>query len=162
MPLALRVPQAGSFTFEVADLANFGPATVWLRDAATGTQQVLTTGTRYTFTLATATAGTGRFSIVLRPANVTATRVELNAASVSIYPNPAHGRFTVLLPPLAGQHAVQATLFNALGQAVLIRTIALTAAGATAEIQTSALAVGVYTLRLQADNQTLTKRVVLE
>ncbi|WP_201984043.1 T9SS type A sorting domain-containing protein [Hymenobacter rubidus] len=162
VPLTLHAPQAGSFAFEVADLANFGPATVYLRDAATGTQQLLVAGTRYPFTLATVTAGTGRFSIVLRPANVTATKVELNAAAVSIYPNPARGRFTVLLPPLAGQHEVRATLFNALGQAVLTRTIALNAAGATTEFQTSALAAGVYTLRVQAEGQTLTKRVVLE
>jgi hypothetical protein len=162
VPLALRVPQAGSFTFEVADLANFGNATVYLRDAATGTQQLLTTGTRYAFMLAAATAGTGRFSIVLRPANVTATKVELNAASVSIYPNPARGRFTVLLPPLAGQREVRATLFNTLGQAVLSRTIALNAAGATAEFQTANLAAGVYTLCVQAEGQALTKRMVLE
>ncbi|GAB3586310.1 carbohydrate-binding protein [Hymenobacter daeguensis] len=162
IPLALRVPQAGSFTFEVADVANFGTATVYLRDAATGSQQQLTVGSRYTFTLAAATAGTGRFSVVLRPATVTATKAELNAASVSIYPNPAHGRFTVLLPPLAGQREVRATLFNALGQAVLSRTIALTAAGATAEIPTQALAAGVYTLRVQADNQLLIKRIAIE
>jgi hypothetical protein len=162
IPLALRVPQAGSFSFEVADLAAFGTATVYLRDAVAGTQQLLAAGTRYAFTLASATAGTGRFSIVLRPATVTATRAELNAASVSLYPNPAHASFIVLLPPLAGQREVRATLFNALGQAVLTRTIGLNTAGATAEFSTQALATGVYTLRLQADNQTLTKRVVLE
>jgi PKD repeat protein len=162
VPLHLRVQQAGSFTFEVADLANFGNNPVYLRDALTGTQQQLATGTTYAFTLATAASGIGRFSLVLRPATVTATRAELNAATVSIYPNPAHGPFTVLLPPLAGQREVRATLFNALGQAVLTRTIELNAAGATAEFPTAALAVGVYTLRLQAEGQTLTKRVVLE
>ncbi|GAB3855339.1 hypothetical protein GCM10028822_26060 [Hymenobacter terrigena] len=162
VPLHLRVPQAGNFTFEVADLNNFGSTTVLLRDAATGTQQLLAAGTRYAFTLATAASGTGRFSLVLRPATVTATRAELNSTTVSLYPNPAHSSFTVLLPPLTGQREVRATLFNALGQAVLTRTIELNAAGATAEFQTSALAVGVYTLRLQAAGQTLTKRVVLE
>ncbi|WP_460503272.1 T9SS type A sorting domain-containing protein, partial [Hymenobacter agri] len=162
VPLHLRVPQAGSFTFEAADLANFGNTAVYLRDALTGTQQPLTTGTRYAFTLTTAASGTGRFSLVLRPATVTATRAELNAATVSLYPNPAHGSFTVLLPPLAGQVAVRATLFNSLGQAVLTRSIGLNAAGATVEFQTAALAAGVYTLRLQADGQLLTKRVVLE
>ncbi|MBO2012274.1 carbohydrate-binding protein [Hymenobacter negativus] len=162
VPLALRAPQAGNFSFEVADLANFGTTTAYLRDAIMGTQQLLTAGTHYNFTLASATAGTGRFSVVLRPANVTATKVELNAASVSIYPNPAHGRFTVSLPPLAGQREVRATLFNALGQAVLTRTIGLTVAGATAEFVTQPLTVGVYTLRVQAEGQTLTKRVVLE
>ncbi|MET4075179.1 carbohydrate-binding protein [Hymenobacter sp. UYCo722] len=161
VPLHLRVPQAGSFTLEVADLADFGTTTVLLRDALTGTQQ-LATGGRYAFTLATAASGTGRFSLVLRPAAVTATRAELSAATVSIYPNPAHGRFTVLLPPLPGQAAVRATLFNALGQAVLSRGIALNAAGAMAEFSTQGLAAGVYTLRLQAESQTLTKRLVVE
>ncbi|MDQ2769229.1 MAG: carbohydrate-binding protein [Bacteroidota bacterium] len=162
VPLYLRVPQAGSFTLEVADLANFGSATVYLRDALTGSQQLLAAGTRYAFTLASATAGSGRFSVVLRPATVTATKAELTVASVSLYPNPAHGRFTLLLPPLAGQQAVRATLLNALGQVVLTRSIALNAAGATAEFSTLGLAAGVYTLRLQTGSQTLTKRVVLE
>ena len=162
VPLTLQAPQTGSFELTVADLANFGTATVLLRDALTGTQQVLAAGTHYTFTLATATAGTGRFSVVLRPATTLATRIELDAASVNLYPNPAHSSFTVQLPPLAGQREVRASLVNALGQVVLSRTIALTTAGATAEFTTQGLAAGVYVLRLQADNQLLTKRVVLE
>ena len=162
VPLHLRVPQAGSFGFEVADLTNFGSAAVYLRDALTGTQQRLATGTHYAFTLATATSGTSRFSLVLRPATITAAHAELNAASVSLYPNPAHGRFTVLLPPLAGQQEVRATLFNALGQAVLTHIIPVAATGATAHFQTPTLPAGVYTLRLQTQNQALTRRVVLE
>ncbi|GAB3581046.1 hypothetical protein GCM10027345_23300 [Hymenobacter daeguensis] len=162
VPLLVRAPQAGTFSFEISDLVNFGATTVFLRDALTGTQQPLAVGTRYAFTLATAAAGTGRFSVVFRPANVTATRTELSAATVSLYPNPAHSSFTVLLPPLAGQRAVQATLVNALGQVVITRSIGLTAAGATAEFSTQELATGVYTLRLQAENQALTKRVVIE
>jgi len=162
VPLTLRVPQGGSFGFEVAGLTNFGTATVYLRDALTGTQQLLQPGTRYAFTLATATAGNGRFSVVFRAANVTATRAELTAATVSIYPNPTHGHFTVMLPPLAGQQEVQATLLNVLGQVVLTRTIGLTAAGATADFNTQPLAKGVYILRLQAKNQALSKSVVVE
>jgi len=162
VPLALRAPQAGSFELAVADLANFGNTTVLLRDALTGTQQVLAAGTRYTFTLATATGSIGRFSLVLRPATALATRTELNAASVILYPNPAHGSFTVQLPPLAGQREVRASLVNTLGQVVLSRTITLTAAGATADFVTPGLSAGVYMLRLQADSQVLTKRVVLE
>ena len=161
-PLVLRVPQAGSFAFEVANLDNFGTATVYLRDALTGTQQVLTAGTRYAFTLATATAGNGRFSVVFRPATVTATATSLSPGTVSVYPNPAQSSFTLLLPPLAGQHEVHATLLNALGQVMLTRTIGLTAAGATASFDTHLLATGVYTLRLQAENQVMSSRVVIK
>jgi hypothetical protein len=162
VPLSLRAPQAGSFSFEVADLANFGSATVYLRDAATGREQQLSAGTRYAFTLATALAGDTRFALVFRPSGVTATHSAFEAGLVSVYPNPAHARFAVLLPPVAGQHVVQATLLNALGQTVQTRAIALTAAGATAEFDTRGLANGVYVLRLQAENQVLTKRVVVE
>ena len=45
---------------------------------------------------------------------------------------------------------------------VQARTIGLAAAGATAEFSTAGLAPGVYTLRLQANTQLLTKRVVVK
>jgi hypothetical protein len=161
VPLNLRVPQTGNFVLTVADLRNFN-APVYLRDALTGTQLLLAAGSSYPFALGTLTGGAGRFSLVFRSATVTASRAELKAEAVSLYPNPARAGFTVLLPPLVGQREVRATLLNALGQAVQARTIGLNAAGATAEFRTSALAAGVYTLRLQADNQVLTKRVVIE
>ncbi|MGI4743286.1 MAG: reprolysin-like metallopeptidase [Janthinobacterium lividum] len=162
VPLTLAVPAVGSLAFEVADLANFPSGMVYLRDAQTGTQLLLAAGTRYAFTLATATAGTGRFSLVFRPAGVLATQAALSAAQVSIFPNPARSSFSVLLPPVAGQRAVQATLLTVLGQPVLSRAIALTAAGATAEFDTHSLAAGVYVLRLTAGDQTLVQRVTVE
>ena len=162
MPLTLRVPLGGSFGFEVAGLANFGTATVYLRDALTGTQQQLQAGSRYSFALATAPAGNVRFSVVFRAAAVTAARAGLTAATVSVYPNPTHGRFTVRLPPLAGQHVVRATLLNVLGQVVLSRAIGLTAAGATADFNTQPLAKGVYLLRLQAVNKVLSTSVFVK
>ncbi|MBD2721856.1 carbohydrate-binding protein [Hymenobacter armeniacus] len=161
VPLSVRVPQAGTYAFAVADLSNFGSARVYLRDALTGTQQLLVAGGSYSVALA-AGAANGRFSLAFGAATVTASKAELAADAVSVYPNPARTSFTVLLPPLAGQREVRATLFNALGQAVLVRTIGLNAAGASAEFRTAGLAAGVYSLRLQADTQLLTKRVVLE
>jgi len=160
LPLTLRVPQAGSFTLTAADLARFGSATVYLRDAQTGTEQALTAGASYRFTLAG--TSTTRFSLVFRPTGVTATQASLTAEQVSLYPNPAQGRFTLLLPPVAGQKEVKATLLNALGQVVLTRSIALTPAGANSEFNTQALAKGVYVLRLQAGAQLITQRVVVE
>ncbi|MDO7873380.1 fibronectin type III domain-containing protein [Hymenobacter sp. ASUV-10] len=162
VPLTLAAPAAGSFTFTVGSLANFGATTVYLRDALTGTQQLLAAGDTYPFTLATAMSGTGRFALAFRPSGALASATALDAASVSVYPNPAHGKFTVLLPPVAGASAVQAELLNVLGQSVTTRTIGLTAAGASAEFETSALAKGVYMLRLTAGSLTLAQRVVVE
>jgi hypothetical protein len=162
VPLALATPAAGSFAFEVADLANFAGLAVYLRDTQAGTQQPLLAGTRYAFTQAAGAAGTGRFALVFRPAGVLATQSALSAAQVSVFPNPAHGSFTLLLPPVAGQRAVQATLLSVLGQPVASRSIALSAAGAAAEFDTHGLAAGVYVLRLVAGDQTLTQRVTLK
>ncbi|GAA4366715.1 hypothetical protein GCM10023185_38070 [Hymenobacter saemangeumensis] len=159
VPLTLRTPQAGSFTLEAAALANFGTGTVYLRDAQTGTQLLLSQGTRYAFTLAS--TSTTRFSLVFRGASVTATQNAFDAEQVNVFPNPAQSRFTVLLPPVAGQKEVKATLLNALGQVVSTRTISLTAAGATAEVSVQGLAAGVYVLRLEAQNQIVSKRVVV-
>ncbi len=161
VPLTVRVPQAGQFEFTVIELANMGAGILYLRDALAGTQRALTAGGQYSVAL-TAGAGVGRFSLVLRPGTVTATQPELTAAAIGLYPNPAHDHFTLLLPPLAGQRTVQASLVNSLGQVVLSHPIGLTAAGTTVEITTKALAAGVYVLRLQTDTQLLTKRLVLE
>ncbi|WP_345122521.1 T9SS type A sorting domain-containing protein [Hymenobacter antarcticus] len=89
-------------------------------------------------------------------------RIGSNGLKSNLVTNPAHGRFKVLPPPLAGQREVRATLFDALGQAVLNRSIALNAAGGMAKFSIQRLAVGMYTLRPQAEGQVLTKRVVLE
>ncbi|HET9503484.1 MAG TPA: zinc-dependent metalloprotease family protein [Hymenobacter sp.] len=162
VPLALATPVAGSFAFEVADLANFAGLSVYLRDTQAGTQQPLLAGTRYAFTQAVGAATTGRFALVFRPAGVLATQPGLSAAQVSVFPNPAHGSFTVQLPPLARQRAVQATLLSVLGQPVASRSIALNAAGASAEFDTRGLAAGVYVLRLVAGDQVLTQRLTVE
>jgi hypothetical protein len=162
VPLALTTPAAGSFAFEVADLANFAGLAVYLRDTQAGTQQPLLAGTRYAFAQATGAASTGRFALVFRPAGVLATQAGLSAAQVSVFPNPAHGSFTVQLPPLSGQRAVQATLLSVLGQPVASRSIELNAAGASAEFDTHGLAAGVYVLRLVAGDQVLTQRLTVE
>jgi hypothetical protein len=161
IPVTLATPAAGRFTFEVADLTNFGSEAIFLRDTETGTQQELNAGSRYAFTLASAASANGRFALVLRPAGPAAAPA-LTATTVSLFPNPAHGSFTVQLPPLAGQSAVQATLLNVLGQAVASRSIALTAAGAKADFDTRNLAPGVYILRLAAGSQTLVQRLTVD
>ena len=92
---------------------------------------------------------------------VTATRSEALAATVGLYPNPAHGAFAVQVPagPLA---TATATLHNALGQVVQTRPLGLPAAGGTASFDVRGLAPGVYTLQLLTGETLVVKRVVLE
>ncbi|MBF9221895.1 T9SS type A sorting domain-containing protein [Hymenobacter ruricola] len=97
----------------------------------------------------------------VRVSIITASRNEALAATVGLYPNPAHQRFTVAVP--AGSlHAATATLTNALGQTVLTKQLALPAAGGTADFDVSRLAAGVYSLQLKSGNDLVVKRVVVE
>ena len=92
---------------------------------------------------------------------VLGTRDAALAATVGLYPNPAHGTFTLAVPagPLG---AAAATLHNALGQVVQVRQLALPAAGGTTAFDVRGLAAGVYSLMLQAGDNVVVKRVVVE
>lgn len=97
----------------------------------------------------------------LRLGVVLATRNEALAATVGLYPNPAHGAFALAVPagPLG---AASATLRNALGQVVQTRQLRLPAAGGTASFDVRGLAPGVYTLQLFSGETLVVKRVVVE
>ena len=162
LPLAVALPAAGTYTFAAERLANFGGATLALRDALLGTRTVLAPGTRYGFTAATASAN-GRFVLELTPAAAPlATAGQALAALVQVYPNPARGQFRLALPAAKSASAV---LLNALGQ-VVRRPALPAAAAATAApdvaVDVRGLAPGIYTLRLTLDGIPLARRLVLE
>ena len=105
-------------------------------------------------------SGTNTVSVLLNTGTYTplATTPALTAADVSLYPNPAHDAFTVQLPVAWGAAPVRAELLNALGQVVRRPRIA----GSCGRVETSGLAPGLYTLRLQAGGTALARRVVVE
>jgi hypothetical protein len=91
----------------------------------------------------------------------TSTRNEALAATVSLYPNPAHQSFKLAVP--AGSlNGATASLINALGQVVQTRQLSLSAAGGIADFDVSRLAAGVYSLQLKSGNDLVVKRVVVE
>jgi hypothetical protein len=163
VPLNVAAPQAGSYALKADALANLAGTTVTLLDALTNTRTVLAAGTTYNFTLSGATA-TGRFTLEFRPSGALATTAAqaLNAQT-QLFPNPASGSFRVQLPVLAGKTTVQATLANALGQAVLSRTISAAAGQAIdAEFDVRTLAAGVYTLRLNVNGTPVVRKVMVQ
>jgi len=92
---------------------------------------------------------------------ISATQNAALAATVSLYPNPAHQSFQLSVP--AGSlRAASATLINALGQVVQSRQLDLPAAGGIATFNVSSLAAGVYSLQLKSGNDLVVKRVVVE
>ncbi|MDO7850967.1 T9SS type A sorting domain-containing protein [Hymenobacter convexus] len=166
LPLNVGVPAAGTYTLIAAALDNL-PAGLdaLLTDAATGQTVNLRTQPGYSFAVTTAQAQallTGRFTLHFAARAALATATALTAAEVTVYPNPAHGQFSVLVPAVAGAAQVQGTLLNALGQVVRQQSATATATGARLGFETQGLAVGVYTLRLRVGAVVLAKRVVLQ
>ena len=96
----------------------------------------------------------------LRLTVVTATQNAALAATVSLYPNPAHQSFQLNVP--TGLRAASATLSNALGQVVQSRQLSLPATGGTTDFNVSSLAPGIYTLVLKSGADLVVKRVVVE
>ncbi len=140
---------------------------------------ILTANTNATFTAKTVTiASTSATTVIrfratsdygdddigmdnLRLTVVTGTTNEQLAATVSLYPNPAHQSFQLVVPAGILSKA-SATLLNALGQVVQSRQLNLPAAGGIEKFNVSGLAAGVYSLQLKSGSDTVVKRVVVE
>ncbi|RTQ49590.1 T9SS type A sorting domain-containing protein [Hymenobacter gummosus] len=161
VPLGVNVPAVGTYTFQTAQLLNLSTAVVYLHDAVTGQDIDLHQQPTYSFTAAS-TALPGRFELRFTPQRPTASTPSLTAASVTLFPNPAHQHVTVLVPAVPTAKQVRATLLNSLGQVVATQTVALPAAGARLTFEVAPLAAGVYTVRLQAGDATVAKRLVVE
>jgi len=87
---------------------------------------------------------------------------ESQAALVSAYPNPTHGRLTVEVPAALTTKPVSAKILNALGQLVHTSMLPMTSDGARGEIDIHALAAGLYTLQLTTNAGFISKKVLVE
>ena len=100
--------------------------------------------------------------VTLGPGTPTATRAALGRGGLVAFPNPASRAFTLSLPAVTGARTAAVALFNSLGQQVQARTIGLAPAGTQAQFDVSALAPGLYTVRVQAGDQAASLSIVLQ
>ena len=163
VPLTVGLPAAGTYTLRAATLANLANTAVYLLDAATGQQVNLQQQSTYTFTVSNAALPiTGRFSLVFGPQAPLAAQPGFTAGSVSVFPNPAHEQFTVLIPAVSGASQARLVLYNVLGQPVRETTRALPATGAQVRLEVAGLPKGVYVLRVKAGDTTVAKQVAVD
>ena len=108
-------------------------------------------------------AAGGRYAVVFS----TQTRVLASAPAAlaqlaSVFPNPAHGTATLLLPvALRGQQATTVTVVDNVGRVVLSRTLAAGTAEAL-ELPLAGLAPGVYSVVARTAAGLVAKRLVVE
>ncbi|MBO0357047.1 fibronectin type III domain-containing protein [Hymenobacter sp. BT186] len=149
---------AGPFT-QIACQASTGANTAAGPLNATG----LTIGTTYyVFVSGYGSSDfTGNFTIAVR--TVLSTGNELAKGEVSVYPNPSHdGTLTLSLRGVDGVSSTQVELFNALGQRVLTQPVSIRGGAVEQPLAVQGLAKGIYTLRAQIGQTTITRKVVLE
>ncbi|UOQ97973.1 DUF4394 domain-containing protein [Hymenobacter sp. 5317J-9] len=164
LPLQVAAATAGTYSLEVDQLANL-PAgyRAYLRDALTGTYTDLATTPSVSLPLAANAAAGGRFAVLFTTqARVLATAPAALAQLANVYPNPAHGSATLLLPvALRGQQATPVAVVDNLGRTVLTRTLAAGTADAL-ELPLSGLAAGVYSVQARTAAGLVVKRLVVE
>ena len=162
VPPRVAVATAGTYSLRAADLANL-PAGyhAFLRDAVLNTYTDLATTPSVSLNLASG-AAPGRLAVVFTNVSPLATAPAALAALASVYPSPASGKATLVLPQaLRGNATSTVRLLNALGQAVLIRTVAPGSADAI-ELPLAGLAAGIYTVRATTVAGQVAKRLVIE
>jgi hypothetical protein len=160
--LQLHAAVAGTYTLAVDELQNL-PAGyhAYLRDALTGTYTDLATTPTLPLTLAPANAPTGRYAVVFGTAQPLAAASAATAQLVSLYPNPAHGTASLLLPQaLRTGAATPVVVVDNLGRTVLARTLG---AGTDAlELPLGTLAPGIYSVQASTSAGVVAKRLVVE
>ena len=123
---------------------------------ATNATYTATQNGSYTVVVTNTTTGCASLPSAPVTVTVTATRTGLAGVELTVFPNPTTGRLTVAL---SGRHSrVALAVYNALGQEMLTGTLA--AGAATAELDMTTLATGVYVLKVTSTEGSVTHRVV--
>jgi hypothetical protein len=163
LPLRLAATP-GSYTLQVDALANL-PAGyhAYLRDALTGTFTDLATTPSVMLTLAANAPAAGRYALLFTTqARVLATAPQELAQLMSVFPNPAHGTATLVLPQaLRGSQPTPVQVLDNLGRVVLTRTLA---AGATEALPLplGTLNPGIYSVQARTALGLVSKRLVVQ
>jgi hypothetical protein len=164
LPLHLRAASAGTYTLAVDHLAHLPAAYhAYLRDALTGTYTDLAATASLPLTLSANAPATGRYALLFTTqARVLANAPAALARLASVYPNPAHGAATLLLPAaLRGNAATAVSVVDNLGRTVLTRTLAAGAVEAL-ELPLAGLAPGIYSVQAHTAAGLVAKRLVVQ
>ncbi|MCI1186348.1 DUF4394 domain-containing protein [Hymenobacter sp. DH14] len=164
LPLQLAASAAGTYTLAVDNLANLPNGyRAYLRDGLTGTYTDLGTTPSISLNLTANASAGGRYAVLFsNQPRALATAPAALAQLASVYPNPAHGTATLLLPmALRGTAATTVSVVDNLGRTVLTRTLAAGSAE-TLELPLNGLATGVYSVQARTAVGLVAKRLVVQ
>ncbi len=93
---------------------------------------------------------------------VSATRAVLAGGELAVFPNPAHGAFTVAVPALASPQPGVLEVINALGQVVRTQALAPASRATQVSVDAATLAPGIYTVRVRAGAEAAAVRLTVQ
>ncbi len=102
--------------------------------------------------------GTNNYGVIFRYGDIIESVEEINLSGISIYPNPAHGKFNIKLNELNSGEEIAVEIYNAAGEKIYTGTLQ----SDNAEIATENLATGIYFVKIICGEKTYTDRVVME
>lgn len=158
IPLTLTVTTAD--TYQLSHTEGDLPAgyRVFLVDTEVGAITDLTGTAKATLTLPAGTVAPGRLTLLYsKTATPLAAAPAKELLATAIYPNPASGSVTLVLPVAA--RSGTAEIINALGQTVARHELA---AAATQQLALTGCLPGVYTIRLTTPAGAVSKRLVIQ
>ena len=162
IPLGVRVSQDGAHQLMLTDLADVPPGTqVWLEDRLLNQRQNLAANPSYAFSMLASYSGQ-RFYLNFVAGSPLAVTTGALSARAALYPNPTTGTATLELAGLREQGAMTVEVLNVLGQSVQQHSVRAKQGQLSTRLDLSALPTGVYTVRINAQEGTVVKRLVKE
>lgn len=166
---------AGSFTFAVTGAgltydftdATTGTPTTWSWDFGDGSGTSTQQNPSYTY------AADGNYTVTLTVTNACGTNTftdmvtvlglenQLLGGTVSLFPNPNNGRFSVQFSDITAEN-VQIDVLNLYGQRVFAKELNRIAGSSIEQFDLSSLAKGVYHVKVSAEGQSAVYKVVVE
>ena len=92
----------------------------------------------------------------------TATRAALAGGELAVFPNPAHGAFTVEVPALASPQPGVLEVINTLGQVVRTQALAPASRATQVSVDAATLAPGIYSVRVRAGAEAAAVRLTVQ
>ncbi|MDQ2771162.1 MAG: T9SS type A sorting domain-containing protein, partial [Bacteroidota bacterium] len=155
---------AGTYRLTTDSLENLPTGyQAYLHDATAGTFTDLAATPTFSLALPTGTVVGSRYAVLFTTQpRVLGTAPQVLAKLVSLYPNPAHGTTTMLLPAALRQgQSIAVEVCDALGRVLLTRTLP-TQAVPGVELPVASLAPGVYVVRAHTPVGIVSRRLVIQ
>ena len=169
LPLRVAATDGGPHTLHVAALENL-PADyrAYLHDLVTDSLTDLSRTANITLALPPGAPATGRYELVFTVPQITPQPAQPSqpgpqpATAISLYPNPAHGTATLVLPQaLRGPEATAVQVIDQLGRVALRHSFAA-GPDENLELPLDQLAPGLYAVRVQTTTGPVIRRLVVE